>query len=70
LIAQIPVGDAPGWSELADQDRLCLAANTRDDTLSFISIGEAKEILRLPVGNGPKHITVARVPAEVLAIGR
>jgi len=66
LIAQIPVGDAPGWSELADQDRLCLAANTRDDTLSFISIADAKEVLRLPVGNGPKHITVARVPANIL----
>jgi hypothetical protein len=67
LIAQIPVGDAPGWTELADQDRLCLAANTRDDTLSFISIAAAKEVLRLPVGNGPKHITVAKVPADVVA---
>ena len=66
LIAQIPVGDAPGWAELADQDRLCLAASTRDDTLSFISIAEAKEVLRLPVGNGPKHITVARVAAEIV----
>jgi DNA-binding beta-propeller fold protein YncE len=61
LIKTIPVGDAPGWAELADQDRVCLTANTRDDTISFISTKDAKETLRLSAGKGPKHITVARV---------
>ena len=66
LIKTIPVGDAPGWAEFADNDRVCLTANTRDDTVSFISTKDAKETLRLPAGKGPKHITVARVPADVL----
>ena len=47
--------------------RVCLIANTRSDDLSFVSIADRKEILRLPIGNGPKHITVARVPASVVA---
>jgi len=67
LIATVPVGDSPGWSELADGDRLCLTANTRSDDLSIISVAERKEVARLKLGDGPKHITVARVPAEVLA---
>jgi DNA-binding beta-propeller fold protein YncE len=66
LIATVPVGDSPGWSELADDDRLCLTANTRSDDLSFVSVAERKEVARLKLGDGPKHITVARVPAEVL----
>lgn len=67
LITTIPVGDAPGWAEVADNGRVCLVANTRSDDLSFISIDKRKEILRLPVGDGPKHITVTRIPASVVA---
>jgi len=67
LLATIPVGDAPGWSELAADDSVCLLANTRDDTVSFVSVAERKEVLRLPAGNGPKHITIAKIPAVVLA---
>jgi DNA-binding beta-propeller fold protein YncE len=67
LIATIPVGDAPGWSEVAEGGRTCLVANTRSDDLSFISVAEREEVARLKLGDGPKHITVARVPARVLA---
>jgi DNA-binding beta-propeller fold protein YncE len=67
LIATIPVGDAPGWAALADNDRLCILANTRDDTVSFVSVTEKKEIARVRAGNGPKHLTVANIPADVLA---
>jgi len=71
LIKTIAVGDAPGWAEFADNDRVCLTANTRDRSISFISTTEAKETARLPGGKGPKHITVARIPAAVLsAAGR
>ena len=66
LIATIPVGDAPGWAETADNGRICLIANTRSDDLSIISIPERTEIVRLPIGDGPKHITVARIPASVV----
>ena len=67
LLATIPVGDAPGWAEIADNGKVCLIANTRSDDLSIISIPERKEILRLPIGDGPKHITVARIPKSVIA---
>jgi hypothetical protein len=42
-------------------------SNTRSDDLSIISIPDRKEIVRLPMGNGPKHITVERLPAAVVA---
>ena len=42
-------------------------ANTRSDELSVLSIPERKETARLPIGDGPKHITVARIPASVVA---
>jgi DNA-binding beta-propeller fold protein YncE len=67
LITTIPVGDAPGWAEVADKGRVCLIANTRSDDLSIISIPKRAEIVRLPIGDGPKHITVARIPASVVA---
>ena len=67
LIATVPVGDSPGWAELADHDRVCLIANTRSDDLSFVSVTARKELSRLKMGDGPKHITVARVPTAVLA---
>ena len=67
LIATIPVGDAPGWAEVADGGRLCLTANARSDDLSILSVPDRKEIQRLPIGNGPKHITVVRFPAAVIA---
>jgi len=38
--------------------------------LVIISIPERKEIVRLPIGDGPKHITVARIPASVIAAFR
>ncbi len=67
LIATVPVGDAPGWAETADSGRVCLIANTRSDDLSFVSIPARTELLRLRIGNGPKHITMAHVPAAVVA---
>lgn len=67
LIATIPVGDAPGWAEVADEGRVCLIANTRSDDLSIISIPERAEVARFSIGNGPKHITVARIPKAVIA---
>ena len=67
LLATVPVGDGPGWSEVDLSGRTCFVANARSDELSIISIAERREIVRLPVGNGPKHITVARLPASVIA---
>jgi DNA-binding beta-propeller fold protein YncE len=67
LIATIAVGDAPGWAEIADGGRVCLLANSRSDDLSILSIADRTEIIRLPIGDGPKHITVAQIPTTVIA---
>jgi hypothetical protein len=66
LIATIPVGDAPGWAEMADHDRLCLVVSQRSADLSFISLAQRKELARIPVGKGAKHIAVAHVPVAVI----
>lgn len=66
LITTIPVDDAPGWATLSLDDRLCLVPNTRADNLSIISLAEAREVARVPTGNGPKHVTVAMIPADVI----
>ncbi len=66
LLSTIPVGDGPGWAETADNGNVCLVTNTRSDDLSIISIRERREVLRPPIGDGPKHITIARLPASVI----
>jgi DNA-binding beta-propeller fold protein YncE len=67
LLATVPVGDGPGWSEVDMSGRTCFVANARSDELSILSIAERREVARLPIGNGPKHITVARLPGSVIA---
>jgi hypothetical protein len=66
LLATVPVGDGPGWSEVAAGGSICLTANSRSNDLSIISIADRKEIVRMPIGDGPKHINVAKVPTAVL----
>jgi DNA-binding beta-propeller fold protein YncE len=66
LLATIPVADAPGWAAFADGDRTCIIASTRADTISLISVADRKETVRIPGGDGPKHITVAQIPSEVV----
>jgi DNA-binding beta-propeller fold protein YncE len=66
LIATIPADDAPGWATLSLDDSVCLAPNTRADNVSIVSLAERKEVARVATGDGPKHITVAQLPAEVV----
>jgi DNA-binding beta-propeller fold protein YncE len=64
--AIVPVGDAPGWAATSTDGRTCLLANNRDGTVSVVSYARAREIARVRVGRGPKHIQAGRVPAAVL----
>jgi DNA-binding beta-propeller fold protein YncE len=66
LIATIPVGDGPGWAEVTHDGGFCLVTNTRAHDLSIISIASRTEVARLPMGKGPKHITMARLPPDVV----
>jgi YVTN family beta-propeller protein len=67
LTATMPVGDGPGWAEIAEDGRTCLVANARSDDLSVIAIVGRREVRRVPIGDGPKHITVAHLPPAVVA---
>ncbi len=67
LIADIKVGKAPGWAEIAEGGRLCLLTNGRSNDLSFVSIADRAEVARLPVGHGPRHVRVANIPVSVIA---
>ena len=70
LIATVPVGDGPGWSEVTDDGRFCLVTNTRAHDLSIIAIASRSEVARVPMGKGPKHITMARLPTDVVVAVR
>lgn len=66
LLATIPVDDAPGWATIAQADGTCIVPNTRADTISIISLAERKEVARIRSGDGPKHVTMALLPSEVI----
>ena len=64
--AIVDVGDAPGWAATGPDGRHCFVPNTRDDTLSVISYAAGREVARVPMGDGPKQVEAARLPASVL----
>jgi YVTN family beta-propeller protein len=65
-IAFIDVDDAPGWATVGPNGRHCFVANTRAGTVSVISFAKRREVARIKVGNGPKQMEAARIPASVL----
>ncbi|MEM8817651.1 MAG: serine/threonine protein kinase, partial [Pseudomonadota bacterium] len=67
LLGTIAVGDAPSWSEITEGGDVCVVANTRSDDVSLVSLSGLNEIARLKTGDGPKHISIGRVPELVLA---
>ena len=67
--AIIDVPDAPGWAAIGPDGRRCFVASTRADSLSVISLARRAEIARLPMGDGPKQIEAARLPAAVVCGG-
>ena len=70
LIATVPVGDGPGWAEVSRDGSFCLVTNTRAHDLSIIAIASRSEVARVPMGKGPKHITMARLPTDVVVAAR
>jgi YVTN family beta-propeller protein len=64
--AIIEVGDTPSWAATSSDGRYCFVPNTGDDTLSVVSYAARKEVARVPVGDGPKHIEIGAVPRSVL----
>jgi DNA-binding beta-propeller fold protein YncE len=66
LLHTVPVGDAPSWAALDRSGKHCLLPNNRSDNLSIVSMTEARELARIRVGRAPKHVSVGRVPVELL----
>ena len=64
--AVIEVGDKPSWAVSGPGDRHCFVTNTGDGTVSVISYAEHREVARVKVGAGPKHLEVGRVPVTAL----
>ena len=67
FVANVKIGQAPSRAEMAEDGRTCLLTNGRSNDLSFVSIADRAEVARVPVGRGPRHVSVAPVPADVLA---
>jgi len=63
--AIIDVPDAPSWAANGPDGRHCFVASTRAGTVSAISYEDAREVARIRVGQGPKYLVGARVPASV-----
>lgn len=66
LKAVVNVGNAPSWSVFSQDGSLCLVANTRSDDVSFVSLEGKSEVARVAVGRGPKHITIGRIPIDLI----
>ena len=59
LVATVPVGQEPNWVVFSRDGRYAYVSNRRDNTLSVIDIGLAKEVARIRVGEFPQRMTVA-----------
>ena len=64
--AVVEVGDMPSWALSGPGDRHCFVANTGDGTLSVVSYAQRREVARVKVGLGPKHLELGSVPQSVL----
>jgi YVTN family beta-propeller protein len=64
--AVVEVGDAPSWALSGPGDRHCFVANTGDGTVSVVSYSSRREVARVAVGLGPKHLELGDVPVDVL----
>jgi DNA-binding beta-propeller fold protein YncE len=68
--AIIRVGDQPADAETSTNGQDCLVTNRGSgpggNSLSVISYRRAKEIARLPMGDGPQELVTADVPDSVL----
>ena len=66
-VAQIEVPDAPGWAATTPDGRHCFVPSTRADSLSVVSYAGKHEVKRVKLGDGPKQVEPARLPAAAIA---
>ena len=62
----VDVGDMPSWAVSGPGVEHCFVANTGDGTVSVVSYDARREVARVPVGQGPKHLELGDVPVSLL----
>jgi YVTN family beta-propeller protein len=64
LAATIPVGTDPNWIEFDEAGRFAYVSNRGSNDLSVIDVEKLEEIKRLPLGQYPQRLEVARIPVR------
>jgi len=59
LQGTVPVGREPNWVVFSKDGRFAYVSNRRDNTVSVISVAEAREVTRIATGEFPQRMTVA-----------
>ncbi|MEM1405045.1 MAG: PQQ-binding-like beta-propeller repeat protein [Pseudomonadota bacterium] len=69
LLATVDTGDAPSWAAVSADGGTCVLPNTRSDDVSLVNLNSHMERVRVPVGRGPKHVTVGFINASLFDAG-
>jgi YVTN family beta-propeller protein len=64
LRATIPVGTDPNWIDFDEAGRFAYVSNRGSNDLSIIDVEKLEEIKRLPLGEYPQRLEVARIPVR------
>jgi DNA-binding beta-propeller fold protein YncE len=62
----VDTGDAPSWAAIDADGTRCILPNSRSDDVSIVSMAQGRELARVAVDRGPRHVTVGRVPLRLL----
>lgn len=65
LLTSVDTGDAPSWAAISADGATCVLPNTRSDDVSLVDMATGTERARVPVGRGPKHVTIGSVSASL-----
>jgi YVTN family beta-propeller protein len=57
----VPTGAKPYWATASTDGRWCFLANSDSDDVSVVSFATATEVARIPVGDHPQRMRMARV---------
>lgn len=58
-LGTVMVGHEPNWVVFSKDGRFAYVSNRRDNTVSVISVAEAREVTRIETGEFPQRMTVA-----------
>jgi DNA-binding beta-propeller fold protein YncE len=59
----LATGDGPNWVIFSPDGKLGMVSNTDSDDIAIFNVKEHREVARVKVGQAPKRMAVAVVPA-------